>query len=209
MKPPLGSSPPSATFISRSPTGSPPLAPAAFLIWAAVTARWPDYSYAMTLPPSCWTALPTSCATARDPGRCGAIALCRWLGAVAALWMLYYVPEPSVVLAEARRVLRTGGVFVACTSSRYNDPEFAEAMPGWGEPFSFDAETAVDIVAEQFSINEVQRWDTAVVRLPDVAAVRLFLRGRGLSETAAASEAARRRCPLSVTKRGCLIWARN
>jgi SAM-dependent methyltransferase len=119
------------------------------------------------------------------------------------------VPEPLTVLAEAARVLRAGGVFVACTSSRYNDPEFAEVMPGWGEPFSFDAETAVDVVAEQFSIIEVLRWDTAVVRLPDVAAARLFLRGRGLSETAAMSEAAWRRYPLTVTKRGCLIWARN
>jgi ubiquinone/menaquinone biosynthesis C-methylase UbiE len=53
-------------------------------------------------------------------------------GAVAALWMLYYVPQPFIVLAEAARVLRAGGVFVACTSSRYNDPEFAEVMPGWG-----------------------------------------------------------------------------
>jgi SAM-dependent methyltransferase len=129
--------------------------------------------------------------------------------AVAALWMLYYVPQPFMVLAEAARVLRTGGVFVACTSSRYNDPEFAEVIPGWGEPFSFDAETAVDMVAEQFWITEVMRWDSAVVRLPDVTAARLFLRGRGRSETAAASEAARRHYPLSVTKWGCLIWARN
>jgi SAM-dependent methyltransferase len=130
-------------------------------------------------------------------------------GAVAALWMLYYVPRPQIVLAEVARVLSAGGVFVACTSSRYNDPEFAEVLPGWGEPFSFDAETAVDIVAEQFSITEVMRWDTAVVRLPDVAAVRLFLRGRGLSDVAAVEEAARRHCPLSVTKRGCLIWAQK
>ena len=133
----------------------------------------------------------------------------RCFDAVAALWMLYYVPQPSIVLAEVARVLRAGGVFVACTSSRYNDPEFAEVLPGWGEPFSFDAETAVDIVGEQFSITEVLRWDKAVVRLPDAAAVRLFLRGRGLSAAAAAEEAARRRCPLSVTKRGCLIWAQK
>jgi SAM-dependent methyltransferase len=128
-------------------------------------------------------------------------------GAVAALWMLYYVPQPRVVLAESARVLRDGGVFVACTSSRYNDPEFAGVLPGWGEPFSFDAETAADVVAEQFSINNVLRWDTAAVRLVDAAAIRLFLRGRGLSQAAAAKEAVRRRCPLTVTKRGCLIWA--
>jgi SAM-dependent methyltransferase len=130
-------------------------------------------------------------------------------GAVAALWMLYYEPGPSVVLAEVARVLGAAGVFVACTSSRYNDPEFADVLPGWGEPFSFDAETAVDIVGEQFSITEVLRWDAAVVRLPDAAAVRMFLRGRGLSAVAAAEEAARRRCPLNVTKRGCLIWAQK
>jgi SAM-dependent methyltransferase len=130
-------------------------------------------------------------------------------GAIAALWMLYYVPQPRVVLAESARVLRDGGVFVACTSSRYNDPEFADVLPGWGEAFSFDAETAAGMVAEQFSITEVLRWDTATVRLADAAAIRQFLRGRGLSESAAAEEAARRRCPLSVTKRGCLFWARK
>jgi hypothetical protein len=46
--------------------------------------------------------------------------------AVAALWMLYYLDRPEVVLIESTRVLRPGGTFVACTSSRYNDPEFAE-----------------------------------------------------------------------------------
>jgi SAM-dependent methyltransferase len=130
-------------------------------------------------------------------------------GAVAALWMLYYVPQPSIVLAEAARVLWNGGVFVASTSSRYNDPEFADVLPGWGESFSFDAETAVEVVAEQFSITEVLQWDAAVIMLPDTAAVQLFLRGRGLSDAAATEEAGRRRCPLSVTKRGCLIWAQK
>ena len=52
-------------------------------------------------------------------------------------------------------------------------------IPGWGVPFSFDAETAVDVVFEQFLITEVLRWDTAAVRLPDAAAVRLFLRVAG------------------------------
>ena len=65
------------------------------------------------------------------------------------------------------------------------------------------------MVAEQFSITEVLRWDTAAVRLADAAAIRLFLRGRGLSESAAVKEAVRRPGPLTVTKRGCLIWARK
>jgi SAM-dependent methyltransferase len=129
--------------------------------------------------------------------------------AVAALWMLYYLDRPDVALTEAARVLRPGGTFVACTSSRYNDPEFAAVLPNWGEPFSFDAETAPGIVADHFEITAVVRWDMPAVRLPDTAAVALFLRGRGLSSDDAFRDARSRNTPLTVTKRGCLIWARR
>ena len=129
--------------------------------------------------------------------------------AVAALWMLYYLDRPEEVLIEAARVLRTGGTFVACTSSRFNDPEIAGVPPGWGEPFSFDAETAPEIISEHFQITEVIKWDTPAVRLPDRAALALFLRGRGLSAEDASLQAGRWNTPLIVTKRGCLIWARQ
>jgi SAM-dependent methyltransferase len=129
--------------------------------------------------------------------------------AVAALWMLYYLNRPEEALIEAARVLRTGGIFVACTSSRYNDPEFASLLPGWGEPFSFDAETAPASVAHHFKIIEVVEWDLPAVRLPDAAAVKLFLRGRGLDADEASRQATSWTTPLTVTKRGCLIWARR
>jgi SAM-dependent methyltransferase len=129
--------------------------------------------------------------------------------AVAALWMLYYLDRPEVALIEAARVLRPGGTFVACTSSRYNDPEFAGVLPNWGEPFSFDAETASGIVADHFEITAVVTWDMPAVRLPDTAAVALFLRGRGLSRDDAFRHARSWSTPLTVTKRGCLIWARR
>jgi SAM-dependent methyltransferase len=80
--------------------------------------------------------------------------------AVAALWMLYYLDRPEDALTEAVRVLRSGGILVACTSSRYNDPEFVSVLPDWGKPFSFDAETAAAIIADYFTITEVIRWDT-------------------------------------------------
>ena len=44
--------------------------------------------------------------------------------------MLYYLDRPEEALIEAARVLRTGGIFVACTSSRYNDPEIASVLGG-------------------------------------------------------------------------------
>jgi SAM-dependent methyltransferase len=131
------------------------------------------------------------------------------LAAVAALWMLYYLSRPEEALTEASRVLRTGGVLVACTSSRYNDPEFASVLPDWCKPFSFDAETAAAIVAEHFKITEAMRWDAPALRLPDTAAVALFLRGRGLSAEEASRRAPRWNTPMTVTKRGCLIWARR
>jgi SAM-dependent methyltransferase len=129
--------------------------------------------------------------------------------AVAALWMLYYLDRPEEALIEAARVLRPEGIFVACTSSRYNDPEFADVLPGWGEPFSFDAESAPAIVADHFAITEVINWDTPAVRLPNTTAVALFLRGRGLSADKASRHADSWNTPVIVTKRGCLIWARR
>jgi SAM-dependent methyltransferase len=129
--------------------------------------------------------------------------------AVAALWMLYYMDQPDVALVEAARVLQPDGIFVACTCSRYNDPEFASVLPDWGQPFSFDSESAPEIVANHFQITEVVEWDTPAVRLHDAPAVALFLRGRGLSAEEASKHAYRWRTPLTVTKRGCLIWARR
>jgi ubiquinone/menaquinone biosynthesis C-methylase UbiE len=39
------------------------------------------------------------------------------------LWCLYHVDDPSVAIGEARRVLRAGGRYYACTEARDNDPE--------------------------------------------------------------------------------------
>ena len=124
--------------------------------------------------------------------------------AVAALWMLYHLDDPVVGVAEAHRVLRSGGLFAACTNSRTDDPEL---VPGGYPRSPFDAEEAVDIVASVFDRAgvEVLRWDDPWTLLPDAEAVRRYVRANFLPpETAEGVET-----PLTLTKRGCLIWARR
>lgn len=122
------------------------------------------------------------------------------VGAVAMLWMLYHLDHPRVAIAEARRVLRPGGLFAAATGSRDNDPELTDGY----RPTTFDAEEAESIVATVFDSVRVTRWDRPAVHLPDRAAILHYCRSHGLPSATADRVAP----PLWLTKRGCLVWAR-
>jgi SAM-dependent methyltransferase len=121
-------------------------------------------------------------------------------GAVAMLWMLYHLDDPVAAIGEARRVLRSGGLFAACTASRSNDPELTDGYP----PSPFDAEEAAGIVASVFGDVEVQTWDGPLTLLPDRDAVARYCRSHFLPPEAAG----RVTPPVTLTKRGCLVWAR-
>lgn len=121
-------------------------------------------------------------------------------GAVAMLWMLYHLDDPVAAVGEARRVLRSGGLFAACTSSRSNDPELTDGYA----PSPFDAEEAPAIVASVFDDVEVQTWDGPLTLLPDRDAVARYCRSHSLPPEAAG----RVTPPVTLTKRGCLVWAR-
>src|SRR5207247_3515001 len=125
----------------------------------------------------------------------------RSMAAVAALWVLYHLARPTEAIAEAWRVLRVGGLFVACSNRRDDAPEL---MPP-SEPTTFDAEDAPALVAEVFGDVEVQAWDEQLVELADRAEVRAYLICH-LADPALADGVT---TPLRLTKRGALVWARK
>jgi hypothetical protein len=60
------------------------------------------------------------------------------------------------------------------------------------------------MVAGVFGAVEVERWDGPFIHLPDADAVAMYLRGRGVDGVAAEIPT-----PLTITKRGVLVWARR
>jgi SAM-dependent methyltransferase len=83
--------------------------------------------------------------------------------AVVAVNVLDHLADPRVAIAEAHRVLRPGGLFMAATTSRRDSPELA---PYWTpQPTPFDAEDAPRIVQAVFGEAEVDPWDAPQARL--------------------------------------------
>lgn len=124
---------------------------------------------------------------------------------VALLYVLYHLSDPRRALAEARRILRPGGLIAVAAPSRHDSPELAHALPR--RPLTFDAEVAPDLFAELFV--DVERWDAPLLELPTRDAVRDYLIGKGVSAPAAGVAAVDVSVPLSVTKRGALAFARK
>jgi SAM-dependent methyltransferase len=126
---------------------------------------------------------------------------------VAILYVLYHLSEPRRALAEAHRVMRQGGLIAVAAPSRHDSPELAHALPK--TPLTFDAELAPDLLRELFEEPEVKRWDAALIELPTARAVRDYLVGKQVAPDRAQAVAEATELPLSVTKRGALLFARK
>jgi SAM-dependent methyltransferase len=126
---------------------------------------------------------------------------------VALLYVLYHLAQPVLALAEARRVLRSGGLVAIAAPSRDDSPELADALPR--TPLTFDAERAPELLAEQFTGVEVERWDAPLLDLPTRETVCDYLIGKGIDRDRARAAADLIDVPLSVTKRGALAFGRK
>jgi SAM-dependent methyltransferase len=117
------------------------------------------------------------------------------------------VAEPVRALAEARRVLRLGGLVVVAAPSRYDSPELAHVLPD--RALTFDAELAPGMLAPLFAEVELERWDAPLLELRTRGAVRDYLIGKGVAPREARRAADSVKTPLRVTKRGALLFARK
>ena len=122
-------------------------------------------------------------------------------GVVASLYMLYHLDEPLNAIREAHRVLKPGGLFVACSPARNDSPEVQPEQ----EPSTFDAEDAPAMVGQVFDDVEVDAWDAPMLTFGTRDALRLYLTSRCADPTLADNVA----LPVTVTKRGCIVWGRK
>lgn len=123
-------------------------------------------------------------------------------GSAVARHMLYHVPDPRRAAAEAARVIRDDGLFVATTNSSSSRPELqnahTEAVADLGGRFvermstNFDAESGGEKLTGSFLEVQTEPW-AGVLALPTVGAVLDYYRSTAYFRMAFDAEADRSR----------------
>ena len=123
---------------------------------------------------------------------------------VALLYVLYHLPDPALALAEALRVLRSGGLVAVAAPSRHDSPELASALPRVPPTTRLGQSSS-----PSNSRGRGRALGRGAARTTDPVAVRDYLIGKGVEPVPAGSKAETVPAPLSVTKRGALAFARK
>ena len=123
-------------------------------------------------------------------------------GSAVARHMLYHVPDPRLAAAEAARVIRDDGLFVATTNSSSSRPELqdahSEAVADLGGrlvermSINFDAESGGRKLAGSFLAVQAEPW-AGVLAFPTVDAVLDYYRSTAYFKMAFDGEADRAR----------------
>lgn len=124
---------------------------------------------------------------------------------VTAIYVLYFFDEPASAVAEALRVLQTGGLFGACAPSRFDCPELDHVLPAASFEETFTSEDIPGVLDDRFERVQITAWDAPMFDLPDRATVADYLFSHYYplftrEQAAAASE--RVKTPLKLTKKG-------
>lgn len=130
-------------------------------------------------------------------------------GSAVARHMLYHVPDPRRAAAEAARVIRDDGLFVATTNSSASRPELQDAHTAAVADLggrliermstSFDAESGAGKLAGSFRRVQTEPW-SGVLAFPDVDAVLDYYRSTAYFKMAFDSEADRARLAVRVAE---------
>jgi SAM-dependent methyltransferase len=97
---------------------------------------------------------------------------------VAALWMLYHVPDVDKALAEIRRVLRPGGLFLAVTNGDGHLADLRREAGGDAEVTGFSTQNGEDQLRAHFT--DVARSDLRPRAVfADSAIAEAYLRSSG------------------------------
>jgi SAM-dependent methyltransferase len=131
--------------------------------------------------------------------------------AVAALYTLYHYADPFRPVGEARRVLRPGGLFAACAPGPRQRAGTGRRAAHLGRPVYLrrrgrprHRRLGVQRAGDRL---DVAAWDGPLSTLSTAGHAASFLRCHGMSEDAAAGAAAALDLPLTLTMRGCVVYA--